>query len=172
MRINPYAAPSDDSHGDARSARRGQFEMVGLVFIVVIIVLGIFLYVTLGAKDRSASTAKSIVHEEAMRSFLLTFAQTEVTECATNVYSVARACAQNEAVGRCARSCDALQDATDNTLDSTLKVQGLNYSLTLEGTSVESSTPGCGPKSMAYAAPQLPIPVSGGTRKMTLTLCS
>jgi hypothetical protein len=150
---------------------KGQFEMVGLVFVVLIIVLGVFLYVILG-NNNNGQVARSALHEEAMRSYLLTLAQTEVTACEANVYTVAKACAQHETAGRCNDACTALQEAIDNTIASTLELQGFKYNLTIDGTSVMSATNGCNQKtSMIYAAPELPIPVDGGTRKMTLALC-
>jgi|GEM_PF-5673505 len=162
------------SHG----RRRGQFEMVGLVFVVLIIVVGIMLYLVFSSRDPTARVARSIVLEENARSYLLVLSQTDVPACGNGVdiTSLSRACAQRERIGQCVDACEDLEEAMRAIVDQTLDAQGQACRLYLGvGTgaiAAASCDDDCIPESInVAAAPDIPIPVNGGTARLTLALC-
>ena len=152
--------------------RRGQFEMIGLVFIVVIIVIGIMLYLSFVGKDPQNKLVKQATKAEGANSFLIALSETHVPKCGTavTVTMLARACNDNAAIGACTTPCSDLQDVFNGITAATLNAQGLKYSLSFNG--VSSAYGGCSPTSPdTTMIPTMPVPISGSSKDIVLALC-
>jgi len=148
--------------------RRAQMEMVGLVFVVVILVLGIVLYVSF-SQPRGTNTAAQVMGQS---SFLNAMLETQVPECGVSISRLAQACIQNE--GFCGDACDKVQFALDRIVNMTLIEQGVKYNISIEGTGIMNYSSDCkssdnrtrlGPGAQAF------VTLNGGTRQLVLYTC-
>ena len=125
--------------GLRQASRKGQMEMVGLVFVVPVIVIGIIMYVTFSGTTDNTGTARQV---QAYTSFITAFGETELPACGLPAARVAQECFEYP-IGSSicgGEPCDALQEAMDAILASTLERQGIGYNMSLEGTGVMSAS--------------------------------
>lgn len=115
----------------------GQMEMVGLVFVVLIIVIGIILYVAFSNPADSTGTTRQV---QAYVSFITAFGETELPSCGLPAARVAQECAERPAGSSICggRPCEELEEAMEAVLARTLKDQGIGYNMSLQGTGVQS----------------------------------
>jgi hypothetical protein len=146
-------------------------EMVGLVFVVVILVLGIVLYLQFASKARSPVAQQS----QASSSFLTALADTYVPACNVRFSEVARECASggfSDLV--CGDPCAEAQIVMNKIAAVTLLREGKKFNLSLSGKNVQYVS-GCNsadPTVQIVAAPQIVIPLgSGRVANLGLALC-
>lgn len=153
--------------------KRAQTEMIGLVIIVVILVLGIFLYVAIGSKDRSSEALESGLRVQGSSSFVVALSEMTIPACSNLPFSrVARACAERQVLCDFGDPCTALQDALDSVAEKTIDVEGIAYNVSLTGTNVQR-TSGCDASMDRIAASPLPILLSGGgSTSLLFTVCA
>lgn len=149
--------------------RRGQVEMVGLVFVVVIIVLGIVLYMQFSGSKTSAVPKD----QQRTNSFLVALTETTVPACGDTFARVAKSCVVGDAI--CQQPCETLSRTMADIAAQALP--GAKYSLRLEsgdGRQVYAHAEDhcTADAASIIAAPQQPIPFGGGENVyLTLTLC-
>ena len=145
--------------------RRAQMEMIGLVFVVLIVAMGLVLYVSF-SPSRAPGPHKEV---NTYVSFLNAFAESDITSCGAQGMPVARV-AQECAAGNpevCGRDpCDMLQNAMDKVLRETLFVQNIKYNMSLEGTGI-SSVNDCDSASTGVYRSTLPL----RSRALYLEIC-
>jgi hypothetical protein len=146
--------------------KRAQMEMVGLVFVVLIVILGIVLYVSFSTRDSGTSPRKEI---QTYTSFLNAFGETEVQSCGLPVAQVARECAFAENNICEGDPCGALQHAMDVVLAETLKEQNIKYNMILEGTATGSSNE-CDSEAMPSGVFRSTLPL-GADKALYLDIC-
>jgi hypothetical protein len=154
---------ADGCSARIRHARRGQFEMIGLVFVVLIIVVGIVLYMLLGS-NRPLPAAKG------GSSFLVALTETTVPACDASVEELARACVKQESL--CDDPCFAAQEAFETIGSASLGKAGYRYNLSIEGTAVmvvEGDCVSADPRIALREAPRQTI--AGLTANVRLSVC-
>lgn len=153
--------------------RRGQTEMIGLVIIVVLLVLGIAIYVSIGSRDRSPDALEAGLRVQGSSSFIVAFSEITVPSCSNLPLSrVARACVEREVLCTFGDPCAAVQDALDMIAEQTIDVEGVRYNVSLSGTSVQRSSV-CDASMNRVAASPLPILLSGGgSASLLFTVCA
>jgi len=85
---------------------KGQMEMVGLVFIVIIVILGIFIYLQVATRTPDVD---STVSQEAT-SFLIAFKESTIPSCGASVEQVAAACIEKKGFCSSGDPCFELQE--------------------------------------------------------------
>lgn len=151
--------------------RKGQMEMIGLVFVVVLIVVGIILYVSLSERNSSDGIVRTAKDVQTYTSFLTALAETDVPECGIPVSRVAAACLERDRNLCDGDPCRALNDTIQLIAAATLKEQGLRYNLSLDQTSIQAYDR-CNASAINAYAPSIPIVTPGGIPgKITLTIC-
>jgi hypothetical protein len=148
--------------------KKAQVEMVGLVFVVVIIVIGIILYMSFANKNQAPDT-KDL---QRSNSFLVALSETTVPGCSDPFSRVVQSCVLNEAT--CQQPCEQLETVMDQTAQYALA--GSKYSLRVEdatGTVFARVEDDCTKDAASIiAAPRQPIPFGNGrTAYLVLTLC-
>jgi hypothetical protein len=153
-----------------RLAMKGQMEMIGLVFVVVIIVLGMFLYLRF-SDSPSESIVRTAKEVQLYTSFLTALSETDVPDCGVPVSRVAAACLEDDADLCGGTPCEALNNTINTIAEATLKRQGIRYDLRLEGTAVQAADR-CNITVTSSYSPSIPIVTpSGIPGKITLTVC-
>jgi hypothetical protein len=150
--------------------RRGQMEMIGLVFVVVLLVLGIVLYLAFAGKTRSPTTARQV---QESNSFLTAIADTHIPACKVKFSEVAQSCAGGGFLP-CSNPCVELDFAVDRIANATLLREGRKYNLSLVGKDVMnySDCESADPKTLITSAPQLAIVLGGGrVKQLSLAYC-
>lgn len=154
--------------------RRGQMEMIGLVFIVVIIIIGMVLYLSLSGKDTGGATANRAASAQKSSSFLTAIVETDIVGCGVPLSRVAQACVRREAFCDNDDPCITLERAMTKLANETLYVQGVKYNLSLEGTLAQTDSD-CDSANLSVsliAAPRQPIPLGNGqTVDLVLSIC-
>jgi hypothetical protein len=148
--------------------RRAQVEMIGLVFVVVIIVLGIILYMQF-SKSKISTVPKDI---QRSNSFLVALTETTIPACRESFSRVAQSCVLNEQT--CEDPCGKLKETMQDTAKYGLA--GSKYSIRVEdagGTLFASVEQDCTKNAPAIiAAPKQPLPFGNGqTAYLVVTLC-
>ena len=155
-------------HRDKLFSQRAQMEMIGLVFVVVLIVVGIILYLTLSDRvNTSKPVQKDVQYSTSFRTAL---AETEIPECQAAVTHVAYACITQDLSYCNSLPCEALQRAMDAITEETLKRQGIKYNLSLDQTSVQSIS-GCDSGNKTTGVFYSDIPIPNTPSKITLSIC-
>ncbi len=157
--------------------RKAQIEMIGLVFVVVILVLGIVLFVRFNAISSGGTgeyTRQAAATQQAS-AFMTALKETTVPLCGASVERVARACLEDDYYICPLDPCDALQSVFSDIGEQTLTKQGLYYNLSLEGRDV-NVTVGCNsstPTVQLSSALRSEIILSGGrgTGYFRLSVC-
>jgi hypothetical protein len=144
--------------------RCAQLEMVGLVFVVVLVVMGLLLYLSLSSRQ---PVTPSRVPERAS-SFMVALIETDVPECGVVYSSLARECLLGSDF--CSDPCGKLQNVTNTVLAYSLAKEGMRYNITLEGTSVYNAS-GCEGRLPAFVSPNPINLASGAKRNLVLTIC-
>ncbi|MBR9700259.1 hypothetical protein GOV11_00130 [Candidatus Woesearchaeota archaeon] len=120
--------------------RRGQTEMIGLVFIVVALLLGLLVYVKFSVivKNPAGDLVDRARDVQQTSSFLVALKETTVPNCGgAPMERLARACIENDrSFCITGRPCDMLQELFENLVKVTLVKQGIKFNLSLEGTEV------------------------------------
>jgi hypothetical protein len=146
--------------------RRGQMEMIGLVFIVIVLVIGIVLFLTFMPKARASQG--SFREGE---SLLIAFGQATVPACGVSVSEVARQCANG---GTCRDGSDACVHLSEALGHIAPTLDQWSYNISLEGTAVmhENGCQSANPRQPLQGTPTLPIPLGGGrVAKLKLAVC-
>lgn len=110
---------------------RGQMEMVGLVFVVLIIVVGIILYVSFSG--RGADGAQRSKESQAYKSFVTAFGETDIPACGMPASRVAQECLFDDTTVCGGDPCGELQQAIEDITEYTLEEQGIRFNMSLEG---------------------------------------
>ena len=145
---------------------RAQVEMIGLVFVVLILVIGIVLYARFSVVPEQEPP-------ETTSAFLTALKETTVDSCNANVERVARACLEGTPFCVTGDPCTELQDTFDE-VGGVLDRQGIVYNLSLEQTSVMTGDcPSSNPTVGLSSAPVSEIVLSGGVSKgrIRLSVC-
>lgn len=149
-------------------------EMIGLVFIVVIIVIGIVLYISSSNKvnrDDGTGQAQGV---QKSTSFLTALAETRIPACGVPLSRVVQACVNDEVFCDNGDPCKTLQRTFDKVAAHSLYEQGMKYNLSVEGTAVQNIS-GCNSSSVntrILAAPRQPIPLTNGQQTyLVLSIC-
>ncbi|HIH24706.1 TPA: hypothetical protein HA251_06760 [Candidatus Woesearchaeota archaeon] len=149
-------------------------EMIGLVFIVVIIIIGMVLYLSLSGKDDSGARANRAANAQKSSSFLTAIAETDIVGCGVPLSRVAQACVRREVFCDNGDPCITLERAMTKIANETLYAQGMKYNLSLEGTRVQAESD-CDSANLSVsliAAPRQPIPLGNGqTVDLILSIC-
>lgn len=152
--------------------RRGQLEMIGLVFIVLLLVVGIVLYAKFAGKSQTGDRSTKL---QGAGSFLIALSETSVPSCGTSFSKVVSACALGKSFCLTGDPCLEAQRTMELLASETLDKQGIAYNLSIQGTPLAVFTDDCesaNPAVDVLAAPNVEIVLGGGTtRKMTLALC-
>lgn len=118
--------------------RKAQMEMIGLVFVVVILVLGVVLFIKF--KSISGGTSGDYIRQAAetqqASAFMTSLKETSVPACSTTVERVARACLEDDYFICPSNPCVELQNIFETITNGTLTKQGILYNLSLEGSEV------------------------------------
>lgn len=111
--------------------KRGQVEMVGLVFVVFILVFGIIVYLKL-----SAGSAGTVAKEsQGSTSFLIALLETDVPNCDSELQTVIAACAEGRSLCRGgAGPCHEAQRAIETVTEHTLVYEGMRFNLSVSET--------------------------------------
>lgn len=137
--------------------RRAQYEMIGLVLLVVLLVIAIVFFLSFGnQKPRSESSNA--------KAFLISFTETEVPACGTDVGTLAVQCVKGTRF--CGDPCSMLQ-GTMNMIAKEL--EGYKYNISLYGTPIQNSSD-CNSADLeteTIAGAELTLPAG----KMTLYVC-
>lgn len=156
--------------------KRGQMEMVGLVFIVVIIVIGVVLYASaIGSKDTS-KTYKDTVEKQKSPTFLTALATADVADCSNRPFQeVIGKCIRNERYCSGGDACSAAQDFMSVVADNTLKEQGVKYDLFIKDRTdlrVNDRCDSFNKNNLTYAGKIYPIDLgTGDTATLVLVIC-
>lgn len=150
--------------------RRGQTEMIGLVFIVVLIVVGIVIYLRMSVDD-----VENVEQEQqGSVSFLVALKETTLPACGVSFERAAAACFQGETLCTSRDPCLEIQNTMDE-LSLVLLRQGFKYNLSIEGTALETvSSCQSGDRSVdLLMAPRVPLVyASGGAQRfLRLSVC-
>jgi len=148
-------------------------EMVGLVFIVAIIVVGIILYITFSAKNSNDNGAGTASSYQRSTSFLVALTETDVLECGEPVSSVIKDCMLDDR-SSCNDPCKALNTTFNAVLNYTLTANFVKYNLSLEGKNVgnASDCDSADPNIETLGAPKQPVSLGNGqSAYLVLTLC-
>lgn len=155
--------------------RRGQIEMVGLVFVVVLLILGILLYVRLSAAgdERAGDLTDTAERVQQSNSFLV--ALKETTLCGTTFERAVRACIEDERLCPSGDPCIEVQDTMDRIVAATLIPQGYLFNLSIVGTDVMNVT-GCisaDPEVLLASGAESTIVLSGArpSGRLKLSIC-
>jgi hypothetical protein len=153
--------------------RRAQIEMIGLVFIVVLLVIGAVLYVRFSTADTSGTRAAQDM--QGATSFLVAVKETTIPSCGASIERVAAACIERRSLCPGSDPCSRLQDSLDALAHIALGERGVHYNLSIEGTGIEA-VDGCrsgDARVDLVAAPRSPIVLSGGRsqRFLVLSVC-
>lgn len=117
--------------------RRGQTEMIGVVFIAVLMIVGVLIYARMSADGNSSGNLYNAVVEQEAESFIISLLATDVPDCGTNVEGVARACLEHDTnICRTGDACDVLQETMELVASETLTTFGMRYNLSVEGSPV------------------------------------
>ena len=151
--------------------RKAQMEMIGLVFIVLIIVVGIVLYLRFSTRD-TLGVSRVAVEVQGSNSFLTSLAETEIPQCKATVARVARACKEGENYCLSGDPCGELHDTFSKITEASLVKQGVKFDLRLEGSvRVQEGCAGLAPPVSLSSASVLPVILSTGQSKITLSIC-
>jgi len=162
--------------------RKGQMEMIGLVFVVVIIVFGILLYLKFSTRGDTGGITKRAEVTQSQSAFLVALKETDIPSCQAPFWRVAKACLENDPFCTGEDACAVLQDTIQTIADLTLTEQGTLYDIRLKGTDVQyapkdtSTTPEplCDVEDLneefLISAAQ-PIAHTGGQADLLLTIC-
>ncbi len=150
--------------------RKGQMEMVGLVFVVILVVIGIVMYLLFSLPtDGGASQAQL----QGITSFLISLKETTLPGCSASFERVVAACVQGERLCGSGRPCREAQRAME-AASAFLQDSGYAFNLSLFGTGL-MVVDGCAsaePGVPLLAAPRLPIVYEGGLREyLVLAIC-
>lgn len=133
--------------------RRAQTEMIGLVFVVVILVLGFLLYLKFSSGGGGSVPDQS-------STYLVALKETTIPACKTSVERIAAACLEGETL--CGDPCSRLEETFRSIAGQTLVREGFRYNLSLIGSvSNSSDCASADPAVELTSAPRAPI-VSGG----------
>ncbi len=118
------------SQNKFNQTRRAQMEMVGLVFIVVIIVIGFILYALSIDKKDTSQTYKDAIEKQKSPTFLTALATADVIDC-NNIplQEVIGKCIRNERYCTSGDACEAAGAFMTTIAISTLHTQGEKYDL-------------------------------------------
>jgi hypothetical protein len=151
-------------------------EILGLVFVVILVVMGLLLLLLFIGKGQP--TLKRFTESALAKNYLTTLAQTQ-TDCrAYTVEQLLQECAGGTGF-RCPNgldSCTFVQDVTNTITTQTLTAWNRNYSLVVE--SGEENVLQLGLITQGKRCPRdiegafYPIPFAGAFLLMNLTLCS
>jgi len=152
--------------------RRGQVELIGMVFVVLVLVVGLILYVRFAGSN--TGTEQQTQTSQSTSAFLTALRETNVPECRANVERVARACQEEQPLCTSGKPCIELQKIFDKVAQATLYQQGLVYNLSLEKTAVMTgSCNSSDQRQLLVAAPVTDIVLTGGNAKgrIRLSIC-
>lgn len=114
--------------------RRGQTEMIGVVFIAVMLIVGVLIYARMSSDGGGSTNARDAVVEQEAESFIISLLAADVEQCGTNFEGVARACLERDTICDSADPCGELQDMMTLVAGETLTKYGTRYNLSVEGT--------------------------------------
>ncbi len=157
-----------------RAHRRGQTEMIGLVFVVALIALGIVLYARLGTRSGDGGAAQA-EQAQGSASLLVSLLETTVPSCGSSFERVAAACVEGRPMCASGDPCGEAQAVLENVSAIALDARGAKYNLSVEGTGMGIASADCAsadPRVDLVAAPRVPLLTATGTRYLRLSLCS
>lgn len=150
--------------------RRGQMEMVGLVFIVVLLIIGAVLWIRLSAIDTGGGQRAQDL--QGATSFLVALKETTLPMCGTSFERVAASCAAGGTL--CGDPCYEAQTAMREIAQTALGDRGVRYNLSIEQTGLTVIN-GCDSANLSVdiaAAPRAPLVLpSGAQRNIVLSIC-
>lgn len=159
-----------------RSSKRGQMEILGLVFIVILVVMGLLLLLLFVGKG--TPTLRRFQESALAKNYLTTLAQTQ-TDCRERtVEGLLQECSSG-GLFTCENGQDAcryVQDAIDDIADATLIAWNRNYSLSVRTGQVDLLKTG-----LVAQGTRCPgdvegsfyhIPYAGSVITMNLSLCA
>ncbi len=114
---------------------KGQFEIVGLAILVLVITLGGLIFFVLNQGHREENAIKQYSNTEFAQGYIEVLLRTTADQCkGYTVNELLKDCASDEAI-TCednAKACGKAEDAAKAALDKTLKEYNKKYSFTVE----------------------------------------
>ena len=104
--------------------KKSQMEAFGLAIIVVLIIIGLFIFVSLRAKETTTDPRKEYIYDQMASNFVNSIAGVHVKECYENRFTIsdlARSCAlgenvQCQGIGACMLLNSTITKVLENTL--------------------------------------------------------
>jgi len=151
--------------------KRAQMEMVGLIFIVIILVVGIVLYLRFSIPDGPTVPVQEL---QSVTSFLVAAKETTIPACGTSVERTIAACLEDRTLCTSRDPCYEAQVALETLAAEMLPLQGFTYNLSVDGSSImiEDGCVSADPRIQLLAAPRIPIVFAGSAqRQLILAIC-
>lgn len=122
-----------------KQSSKGQTEMIGLVFIVAIVVIGMIIYIISLGKQDSGTSNRDLLQAQLSPTYLTAIDSTSVPSCNNISFEkVVQKCIKSETFCTNGDPCAALSLFLDNITQNTLFAQGSKYNLSIEGRSISS----------------------------------
>jgi hypothetical protein len=159
--------------------KKAQIEIMGLIFIVLIVTIAMLFYVSNSVKDDlnpGIDQFKTYANSELSMSFIEVFLDTST--CGTNIQELIVDCAKSKQI-RCdaKTSCEQVEEVAEQILEDTLILWQVPYGLVIEYnsfTNYTNATEDCMPGGQIkgkYPPGRQPISLYPGTAMVELGIC-
>ncbi len=165
--------------------KRAQIEIIGLVFIVLILSIALLIYVSSTTSRELTDTGdqlyKSFSSNELATGFIQTLLQTHSSTCQATVEEMVIDCGRTRSSLRCGfsrTSCDVAEQLISSLVDDTLDVWGMPFHFTIlyrPGHNITFNSFDCAPDVVGTSAPGvflLPYFPDSGVARITMGFCS
>jgi len=109
---------------------RGQIEVFGLAFIVILITIGFFIYVSYKAQHKPENVQKEFTNDKVPSDFILAILDVSIEDCQEFTFKdLIIDCARDRKIIDCGgdNSCIALNKSVTKLLNTTFEARGMKY---------------------------------------------